>query len=403
VTSARPAAPGGGDPVGAAPVRDRTTWILYASLAIYGYVLYGLGPALDALRGELDVSRGAIGLAGSAFALGAVLTALGAPPVLARVGHGTILRAGLLGLGAGTVMLVVAGPLATVIGAAFVMGIAGTSALVVVPLVVEARQPEARAAALSEANVGAAAAGVLAPVAVGAAILLGAGWPAGALLVLAAIAAVILVGRAGDFDGPPAPDTRPEAAGRLPRGFWRWWSVIVLVVGVEFCIAFWATDFLREEAGVGRGAASAALGLFVGGMATGRFVGGRLAVARDPRRLLIGALALTAAGFALFWSTGTAVASLAGLAVTGLGVAMLFPLSLSFAMASAPGLSEKASARASLAGGVAVLVAPYALATLADLIGVRPGFLIVPALLAAALTLTLRGGAEAMARRASSR
>ncbi len=371
-------------------MRDRPTWIVYASLAIYGYCLYGLGPALDALRGELDVSRGAIGLGGSAFAAGAVLTSLGASAVLTRVGHGTILRAGLLGLGAGTVMLAVAGPLATVIAATFVMGVAGTSVLVVVPLVVEARQPTARAAALAEANMGAASAGVLAPVAVGGAILLGAGWRVGALLVLAAIAAVILLGRADDFDGPPAREVRPERPGRLPSAFWRWWSVIVLVVGVEFCVAFWATDFLREEAGVGRGPASAALGLFVGGMAAGRFVGGRLAVSGDPRRLLVGALALAAAGFVLFWGTGAPLASLAGLAVTGLGVAMLFPLSLSFAMASAPGLSAEASARASLAGGIAVLFAPYALATLADAIGVRAGFLIVPALIAAAITLTLR-------------
>jgi predicted MFS family arabinose efflux permease len=402
VTTARPAAPGGG-PGNGAPVRDRATWIVYASLAIYGYALYGLGPALDALREELEVSRGAIGLAGSAFAMGSVVAALGSPPVLLRVGHGTILRGGLLGLGAGTVMLVVAGPLPTVIAATFVMGLAGTAVLVVVPLVVEDRQPAARAAALAEANMGAAAAGVLAPVAVGAAILAGAGWRAGALLVLAAIAAVILLGAADDFDGPPARDARPTATGPLPRGFWRWWTVIVLVVGVEFCVAFWATDFLQEEAGVGRGAASASLGLFVGGMATGRFVGGRLAVARDPRSLLIGALGVAAAGFVLFWSTGAPAVSLIGLAVIGLGVAMLFPLALSFAMASAPGVLEKASARASLAGGIAVLLAPYALATLADAIGVRAGFLLVPVLIAAALALTLRGGAEAMARRASAR
>ncbi len=378
-------------------MRDRPTWIVYASLAIYGYCLYGLGPGLDALRGELEVSRGAIGLGGSAFAVGAVLTALGAPPVLMRVGHGTILRAGLLGLGAGTVMLVLSGPLPTVIAATFVMGVAGTAVLVVVPLVVEARQPAARAAALAEANVGAAAAGVLAPVAVGVAILAGAGWRAGALLVLAAIAAVILIGAADDFDGPPARDARPAAVGRLPAAFWRWWVVIVLVVGVEFCIAFWATDFLQEEVGVGRGAASAALGLFVGGMAAGRLVGGRLAVARDPRRLLVGALTLAALGFLLFWGTGTALVSVVGLAVTGLGVAMLFPLSLSFAMASAPGLSEAASARASLAGGIAVLLAPYALATLADATGVRAGFLLVPVLIAAAVVLVVRGTTDARA------
>ena len=280
-------------------------------------------------------------------------------------------------------------PLWAVILAAVVLGVAGTSVLVVVPLVVESRQPHARAAALSEANVGAAAAGVVAPVAVGAAILAGAGWRAGSLLVLGAIAIVVALAAPGLFDGPPprkAADDVPAAV--LPPVFWRWWSLIVLVVGVEFCMAFWATDFLREEAGVGRGPASAALGLFVGGMAMGRLIGGRLAVARDPRRLLLGALALTAAGFALFWSTGTPMASMAGLVVTGLGVATLFPLALSLAMASAPGASHRASARASLAGGVAVLLAPYALATLADAIGVRSGFLIVLALLAAAVAIT---------------
>lgn len=381
-------------PAGAAPVRDRATWIVYASLAIYGYVLYGLGPALDALRDELDVSRGAIGLAGSAFAVGAVVAALGAPPVLSRIGQAAILRGGLVGLGAGTILLAVAGPLAAVIAATFVLGVAGTAILVVVPLVVEVRQPAARAATLSEANVGAAAAGVLAPVAVGVAILVGAGWRTGALLVLVAIVAVVLVAASGDLGGVPVRPAGPVApAGRLPRAYWRWWSVLVLVVGVEFCMTFWATDFLREEADVGRGPASAALGLFVGGMATGRLVGGRLAVARDPQRLLLGALALTVAGFVLFWSTGVALPSLAGLAVTGLGVAMLFPLSLSLAMASAPGLSEVASARASLAGGVAVLLAPYALATLADAIGVRAGFLIVVVLLAAALAVVARDGA----------
>ena len=83
--------------------------------------------------------------------------------------------------------------------------------------------------------------------------------------------------------------------------------------------------------------------------------------------------------------------------MTGLGVATLFPMALSLAMASAPGASHRASARASLAGGVAVLLAPYALATLADAVGVRLGFLIVVALLAAAAAVTLGGGAPARA------
>jgi MFS family permease len=370
--------------------------MIYASIAIYGYVLYGLGPALDALREELDVSRTQIGLAGSAFAVGAVATALGAPRVLVRVGHGAILRAGLVGFGVGAVLLVAAGSLPVVIAGTFVLGVSGTSLLVVATLVVEARQrPAARAATLAEANVGAPIAGVLAPLAVGAAILLGGSWRAGELLVLAAIAGLVVLVAGTDFGRVPGRHVAARgAAPRLPVPFWRWWCLIVLVVSVEFCMAFWATDFMREEVGVGRGAASAALSLFVAGMAVGRLVGGRLAVVHDPRRLLVGALAVTAIGFALFWGTGWAAVSLVGLAVTGLGVAMLFPLCLSFAMATAPGAAEVASSRASLAGGIAVLIAPYLLGALADGIGVRAGFLIVPALLGAALTLAVRGGGE---------
>ncbi len=62
-------------------------------------------------------------------------------------------------------------------------------------------------------------------------------------------------------------------------------------------------------------------------------------------------------------------------------------------MASAPGASHRASARISLAGAVAVLFAPYALATAADAIGVRAAFLIVIVLVGAACALALGGGA----------
>lgn len=378
----------------ASPVRDRPTWIIYASIAVYGYVLYGLGPALDALRDELDVNRTQIGLAGSAFALGAIATALAGPRVMARVGHGDILRVGLVGFGAGAVLLVVPASLALVIGATFVLGVSGTLILVVTPVVVEARQrPAARAATLAEANVGAPIAGVLAPLAVGAAILAGGSWRAAELLVLAAIAVLVVFVAGTDFGRVAGRHAPSHGTARLPPAFWRWWILIVLVVSVEFCMAFWATDFMREEVGIGRGPASAALSLFVGGMALGRLAGGRLAVVHEPWRLLVAALLVASLGFALFWGTGWAAVSLTGLLVTGAGVAMLFPLCLSLAMASAPGAAEVASSRASLAGGVAVLLAPYLLGALADAVGVRGGFLIVPGLLVVALTLALGGGA----------
>jgi hypothetical protein len=55
--------------------------------------------------------------------------------------------------------------------------------------------------------------------------------------------------------------------------------------------------------------------------------------------------------------------------VLGLGTALLYPLTLSFAIGVAGRLGEVASARASLASGVATLILPTALGALADGLG----------------------------------
>ena len=68
--------------------------------------------------------------------------------------------------------------------------------------------------------------------------------------------------------------------------------------------------------------------------------------------------------------------------MTGLGVALLYPLSISRALAAWPTDPTRASARAALAVGLAFGVAPFALATIAERTGFRPAFLIVPLLLA---------------------
>jgi len=57
---------------------------------------------------------------------------------------------------------------------------------------------------------------------------------------------------------------------------------------------------------------------------------------------------------------------LLGLFIAGLGIANLFPLTLSAATSTAPEQIDKASARVSLAAGTAILIAPQILGTIAD-------------------------------------
>ena len=58
-------------------VRDRTTLLIYAQLAIWGYFLYGFGPVVPLLRDEQGVSAALAGLHGTGLALGIVFGVLG--------------------------------------------------------------------------------------------------------------------------------------------------------------------------------------------------------------------------------------------------------------------------------------------------------------------------------------
>lgn len=357
---------------------------------MYGFLLYGFGPALDALREELDVSRAEIGTAGSAMAAGGIAAALVARRTLAVAGAANALRAclGLMALGA--VVLVGASHTVMAAVAGACIGAGGGLLLVAVPVLVERRQPLARAAVLAEANAAAATAGVAAPLAVGGATLAGLGWEAGIIVgVPAALGLAFLVGRTGLGRGEAGEEPHHASAGGLPAAYFRWVATLVTVVGIEFCIVFWAPDYLQEQTGMRQGTAGASLGLFVAGMALGRITGGRLAVHRRPEHLLASGLMVALAGLGLFWWGVAPAVSVAGLFVTGCGISVLYPMALSLAMRAAPANPQGASVMASVGSGSAILVAPFALAAVGDAIGVRPAFALVFGLAVAGLALTL--------------
>jgi MFS family permease len=124
---------------------------------------------------------------------------------------------------------------------------------------------------------------------------------------------------------------------------------------------------------------------------------GRLASAwltRRPGRtvpLLWASLAVTAAGFLLFWRADRPVPAIAGLLVCGLGVANLYPLSLALTLATAPRNGDAAQAAVQLLGGGLVIAAPFLLGSLADGAGLRPAFAIELVLIATCVLLLLAG------------
>ncbi len=369
--------------------RDRTTWMVYALLAIYGYFLYGFGPSVPLLRDELGVSRAVGALHATAMAVGAVIGALVGERVVRAIGRRAILWTGLGLLCVGVVGYCAVRLLAVTLVSALVCSLAGTFILNGVNATLMEHHRSGGPAAISEANGGAGAAGIVAPLVVGAAVTVGLGWRAGLLvtLLLAAVAAVAFHRVRVPEPDPVDPADHPDGARSLPRRFWITWVVLLCVVGVEFCLSLWSSDLLRSRTGLTSGAATAGFSAVLVGLTVSRFVGGRLAIRRDVDWVLARGLVVLLLGFTLFWVARTPWLAVAGLAVAGLGLGVQYPLAVGRAIGSAAGRTDLAATRASLAAGIASGAAPFLLGFAADRVGTHTAFLIVPALIVLAMVL----------------
>jgi len=363
-------------------VRDRNTWTLYWLLGLVGFLLNGLGAALGSLKDQLDVDRSQVAFYPTLFAAGLLCIGVIGPRLVGAVGRVTLGRVSLGLIGAGALLLCSGWRPATMVGAALLgLGCATVMQLVSAGL---ADQHGARApAALGEANALSSTASVAGPLAVAAGILLLGDWRVGYLL-LPLVAIVLLAPR---IEVPPRPAHTVDlhelraAAGLPPGPMLGRWITLLLSISVEFCMVFWVADALDAWHGAGAGLGAVLTGLFVAGMAVGRTGSQWLIGDRHPLRVTSGSAAVALAGFALFWTAPDIALAAVGLVVMGTGVALLYPLSLARVVAAWPDRPDGAAARAGLASGVAIGVSPLVLAALADLVGLRTAYLLVPCIL----------------------
>jgi fucose permease len=381
--------------------RDRFTWLAYLMLAFYGYFLNVLGPITPFLKDELQLSYTVSSLHFTAFAMGILLVGLGGHWVIERLGRWRSLWLGAFGMSAGVILLALGRSAPLTIAASFLMGMIGSLILAIIPSALSDRHGEQRAIALSEANVIASLVASAAPLMVGWFALTAGGWRLG--LVIAACTPLLL--RIALKQAEPSADASKSVTTgdtRLPGLYWAYWAAIVLAVSIEFCMVFWSADYLEIGLGVPKVNAAQAVSLFLSAMIVGRLASSRLVKRFSTHRLVLASILLASAGFLAYWMAGHPMLAEAGLFITGLGVASLYPLILSLAIGAAGGKSVHASASASLASGVAILSLPLVLGRLADAVGIRQAYgvvilLLVGAFLIIQLTVRLAGSPQPLA------
>jgi fucose permease len=362
--------------------RSRFTWLAYLMLAFYSFLLNSLGPITPFLKREMGLSYTVSSLHFTAFAAGILLVGLFGHRLIQHAGRRRSLWIGAAGMSAGALLLVAGRVPAVTIPAALLMGLVGSLILIIVPSALSEEHGERRGVALAEANMLASGLSTAAPLLVGWLAATAAGWRLG--LGLVALAPAGLYVSLGQTRAPVQATAVPGPIALLrplPKLFWFYWAALILSVSVEFCMLSWSGDFLANELELGAYRSSQMTSLFLAGMMIGRLVGSRLVRHGGEHRLVRGSILTAVCGFLLFWLAGPAALVLAGLLLTGLGVACLYPMLQSLALRATPGQSVQASARTTLASGVAILASPLLLGSLADAMGITRAYGVVTVLL----------------------
>ena len=175
------------------------------------------------------------------------------------------------------------------------------------------------------------------------------------------------------------------------RTFWSRWLDVLIAVSAEFCVLFWIASAFSTWYSLSTDAAVLWASTFMMGMALGRSMGTPV-TRRIPDRSMIVTLgcAVALVGFLIFWSADALPLSAVGAVVLGLGVALLYPVTITALMRARPDDPDGASARGTLASGLAIGCAPFVLAAASDQVGLHAAFVIVPILLGTLLARSVR-------------
>ncbi len=374
--------------VGAPFVRDRLTWMMYFMLAGLAYQQGILGPLMPFLRESLQMSYTMGGVLVTGVALGMILAGLISDRLARRFGRRTMFWAGGIGYVIGSCGLALSPTFPIAFAAVLFNSIASAFAIATVNASLADRHGSQRTRAITEANVAASLSSSVSPLLIGLFQRSGLGWQWALFATI-----LIMLAMAAAFWTTPVPDGRgPVSApasvdGPLPTAFWAFMLLAILVVAFEWCFIVWGADYLAAVVGLEPATASATMGVFLGAMVLGRLLGSQLARWWPARTLVAAAMAVALVGFPLFWAAPNAVVAITGLFIAGLGVANLFPLSMSLAVGQARDRANTATARVSLGVGVAIFAAPLGLGALADRFSLQSAYAIVPVL--GALTVLL--------------
>jgi fucose permease len=357
---------------------------MFSGLFGFGVLNAILGPALPYLRAEEHLSYLTGALHQLAFALGGGAAGVLAIRVEARLGRGVTIRFGLAAAAVAGLAVGYGDAITITVPAAFFMSLFGTSALVRMWAALADAHGPRRTVAMTEGEVTVSLGGTVVPLIIGGVAATVLTWRfafvAGAAIVMTA---VLTMGAVRIPRSEPAPSRdRPTRAAALPvQSSPKPTLVIVLaIVALEFSLSFWLASYLNASVGISReGAVLMVSGLYAANL-TGRLLASRLARRATTERLLSASLILALVGLPILLAARGAAVAAVGIALGGIAIGAMFPLTSSLHLGVSWRNADGAIGQVQGVASVGQILGPFAVAAIAQAAGLRVGLFILPGL-----------------------
>lgn len=365
--------------------RDRVTWAVFAALFCFGVLNAGLGSALPYLRDAEHLSYLGGVLHQAAFAVGGGLAGLLTARARRMPGRGLVIRGGSLCAGLAWLAVGYGNHLAITAGAAFVVSLLATAALVRMWAVLADVHTSSRTKAMTEGEVVVSLGAIISPLLISGVAATALGWRM-SFVFAAALVTVIVLATTGvpipESATPPSADSGPNRTSRrIPPAL----VVVSAIVALEFSLGFWLASYLGDDVGLDRQLAVAMVSWLFAANLVGRLLASRLAHRFGADVLLAGAIGLALLGMPVLLLAGNAVTAGIGLALVGTGGGAMFPLTSSLHVGASPRGADAAIGQVLAAASIGLILGPVIVAGVAELANLRAGLvsLVVYALIAA--------------------
>ena len=361
--------------------RDKYFWTIALQTVVVNFFLGSFGPAQPLLRADQGTSLTIAGLHGTALGLASILAGLANPHLAHRFGRA---KTGWIGMGIfslGLSIFVAASAVPITIGAALITGFGTSTIINNFVTSMNGHYGKLAPVAITQANAIASCGYVTGTLVVGSiANNYRDYWRFGMLLALPLAAYLFFVMR----DKSPevhVPSEHGPQSGKLSGAFWLAWIGFVACISSEFATSFWAAALVIDRTESSPAISTLVIAALGTGMGLGRWYWGKILKRWHLDVQLKIIIAIQFVGFSVLWFSHNLLISFFSLFVAGLGISSQFAL----ASLRLIGLSDKrpdlAIGKSSLAAGVAIGGAPFALGLLGDHLGISRAYIMVPILI----------------------